>query len=226
MRRLCWKRLETNNSFMIDSEKIIRLLKKEYPNAKYYLNFSNPLELFVAAILSAQVRDEVVNSATPILFKKYKTAKDYSEADLDELIKDIKRISFAGNKAKNIISACKILAEKYNGKVPDKMGNLVNLPGIGRKTANAILQNAFNVVEGVVVDTHVIRVSYRLGWTKNTNPEKIEQDLMKSVNKKYWKDLPHLLKAHGRAVCRAPIPTCSKCILNNLCPRVGVNKNI
>lgn len=209
---------------MQNLEKIIGLLKKQYPDAKYYLNFSNPLELLVAAILSAQVRDEVVNSVTKDLFKKYKKAEDYSKADLDELVKDIKKISFAGNKAKNIKEACSILLEKYNGKVPDKMEDLVELPGIGRKTANAILQNAFDIVEGVVVDTHVIRVSYRLGWTKNANPEKIEQDLMKSTDKKYWKEIPHLLKAHGRAICKAPVPSCSKCVLNKLCPKQGVIK--
>lgn len=209
---------------MSSPEKALNLLKNEYPDAKYYLDFSSPLELLVAAILSAQARDEVVNSVTKDLFKKYKKSEDYSKADLNELVKDIKKISFAGNKAKNIIGACRILAEKYNGKVPDKMDELVDLPGIGRKTANAILQNAFNIVEGIVVDTHVIRVSYRLGWTKNTNPEKIEQDLMKSTDKKHWKEMPHLLKAHGRAICKAPLPSCSKCVLNKLCPKQGVIK--
>lgn len=207
-------------------EKIISLLKKEYPDAKYYLNFSNPLELMVAAILSAQVRDEVVNAATKELFRKYRTAEDYANADLKELTDCVKSVTFAENKAKNIKNACRILAEKHDSQVPKNMEELTSLPGIGRKTANSILQNAFNIVEGVIVDTHVIRLSYRLGWTKNTNPEKIEQDLMKLIGKKYWKELPHLLKNHGRAVCRSPIPECSKCILNKLCPKQGVVKSL
>lgn len=202
----------------------LKILKKEYPHTKYYLNFSNPLELLVAAILSAQVRDTAVNATTPALFKKYKTAKDYAKADWNQLANDIKSVTFPGAKAKNIIAACKILAEKHGGKVPDSMEELVELPGIGRKTANAILQNAFDKVEGVVVDTHVIRVSYRLGWTKQTNPEKIEQDLIRLFHKKEWKKLPHLMKDHGRAVCRAPVPSCSKCAVNKLCPKQGVTK--
>lgn len=204
----------------------LRLLKKEYPKTKYYLNFSNPLELLVAAIMSAQVRDTVVNATTPALFKKYRSAKDYASAGLNELSGDIKAVTFPGAKAKNIIAACKILAAKHNGKVPDSMEELVELPGIGRKTANAILQNAFNKVEGVVVDTHVIRVSYRLGWTKQTNPEKIEKDLTQLFPKKDWKKLPHLLKDHGRAVCRAPTPICSTCVLNKICPKQGVTKRL
>lgn len=205
---------------------VVKLLQKEYPKAKYYLNFSNPLEVLVAAILSAQVRDAVVNAATPALFKKYKTAKDYASADLEELISCISKVSFAGNKARNIKASCKIIVEKHNGKVPQTMKELVELPGIGRKTANAILQNAFNVVSGVVIDTHCIRVGYRLGWTKNKNPDKIEKDLMSLFPKSQWKKLPHLLKDHGRAICGAPIPSCSKCILNKLCPKQGVTKKL
>ncbi len=206
--------------------KIIELLKKNYPNAKYYLNFSNPLELLVAAILSAQVRDEKVNAITPNLFKKYKSTKDYANADLKELIKDIKGITFAGNKAKNIVNACKILIEKYNGKVPDEMEDLVSLPGIGRKTANTILINAFNKIEGIPCDTHVLRLSFRLGWTKSKKPEDVEKDLMKIIPKKDWKKIAYLLKAHGRAICKAPIPYCSKCFLNKLCPKKGVTKKL
>ncbi|MEM5872394.1 MAG: endonuclease III [Candidatus Aenigmatarchaeota archaeon] len=207
-------------------EKVIELLKKNYPNAKYYLNFSNPLELMVAAILSAQVRDEVVNATTPKIFKKYKTAKDYANADLKEFTKEISAVTFAGMKAKNIINACKILVEKYNGKVPDKMEDLTSLPGIGRKTANTILINAFNKVEGIPVDTHVIRLSFRLGWTKSKKPEEIEQDLMKIIPKEDWKKIAYMLKAHGRAVCQAPIPFCSKCFLDKICPKNGVNKRL
>lgn len=205
---------------------IIELLKKEYPHAKYYLNFSSPLELMVAAILSAQVRDEVVNATTPNLFKKYKTAKDYAGTKLNDLVNDIKSVTFAGNKAKNIINACKILVEKYDGKIPKAMVELTSLPGIGRKTANTILINAYNIVEGIPCDTHVIRLSQRLGLSKNKDPDKIEQDLMKLIPKEEWKKIPYLLKAHGRAVCQAPNPYCSKCMLNKLCPKIGVEKQL
>ena len=211
---------------MSNVSKVIELLKKNYPNAKYYLNFSNPLELMVAAILSAQVRDEVVNATTPKIFAKYKNAKDYANADLKEFTKEISAVTFAGMKAKNISSACKILVEKYNSKVPNTMENLTSLPGIGRKTANTILINAFNIVEGIPVDTHVIRVSYRLGWTKSKKPEEIEQDLMKLIPKEDWKKIAYLIKAHGRAICKAPIPFCSKCFLNDICPKQGVTKKL
>lgn len=207
-------------------EKTITLLKKEYPHAKYYLNFSNPLELLVAAILSAQVRDEVVNATTPHLFRRYKTASDYAAAPLSELENTIKSITFYKNKAKNIKGACKILDSKYGGKVPKTIDELTELPGIGRKTANAILINAFDIVIGIPVDTHVIRVSYRLGWTKQKNPDKIEQDLMKIIPKGAWKNIPYLLKDHGRAVCKAPVPECSRCVLTNLCPKQGVTKRV
>ena len=204
----------------------IELLNSHYPKAKYYLDFSSALELMVAAIMSAQVRDDVVNATTQKLFKKYKTAKDYASADLKVLTDDISSVTFAGNKAKNIRNACKILVEKYGGKVPDTMEQLIELPGIGRKTANAILINGFNKVVGIPCDTHVIRLSYRLGWTNNTNPDKIEQDLMKLIPKDNWKKIPYLLKDHGRAICKAPIPSCSICFLNNSCPKKGVAKKL
>jgi endonuclease-3 len=212
---------------MVDKQKaieIVKLLKKEYPHAKYYLNFSNPLELLVAAILSAQVRDEVVNATTANLFKKYRSAKDYATADLQELIDDIKSVTFAGNKARHIKEACKILVEKYNGKVPNTMEELTSLPGVGRKTANTILINAFGKVEGIPVDTWVIKVSNRLGWVKTPNPEEIEQKLMEIIPKSEWKTIAYRIKAHGRAVCQS-IPYCSKCPLNNLCPKCGVTKH-
>ncbi len=196
------------------------LLKRAYPKAKYYLNFSNPLELLVAGILSAQCTDEAVNRTTEQLFKRYITAKDYVFLRDD----DVKGITFFKNKAANIRKTAKILSDKYNGKVPSTMEELISLPGIARKTANVILQNAYNKVEGIVIDTHCIRLSYRLGWTKNIKPEKIEQDLMKLFDKREWKMLPHLLKNHGRAICKAPIPYCNKCFLFKLCPRNGVKK--
>lgn len=200
-------------------------LKRLYPNARYYLNFSSPLELLVAAILSAQVRDSVVNATTPALFKKYKTARDYALADLQTLIRDIRPVSFPANKARHITAACAILVEQYHGNVPDTLDQLVNLPGIGRKTANAILINAFGKVEGIVVDTHVIRVAYRLGWTTNTKPEEIERDLMKLIPKADWVRVTWLLKDHGRAVCSAPVPASSRCTLGSECPKAGVKKH-
>jgi len=202
----------------------VKRLNKEYPKAKYYLNWSTPLELFVAAMLSPQVRDEVVNSCTPKLFSKYKTAKDYENANLKEFIEIIKPISFPAMKAARIQKACKILVEKFDGKVPDTIEELTTISGIGRKTANTILMNAFGKVLGVPVDTHVQRLSYRLGWTKNKDPDKIEEDLMKLIPKVYWKKLPYQLKAHGRAVCQAPTPYCSKCFLSDVCPKNGVTK--
>jgi endonuclease III len=205
---------------------VVDLLKKNYPDAKYYLNFSNPLELMVAAIMSAQVRDEVVNATTPKIFGKYKKSSDYANADLKELTKEISHVTFSSMKAKNIISACKILVEKYGSKVPDTMEDLTSLPGIGRKTANTILINAFGKVEGIPTDTHVIRLSLRLGWTKSKKPEDIEQDLMKIIPRESWKSISYLLKAHGRAVCTAPAPTCSKCFLDKICPKNGVTKKL
>lgn len=204
--------------------KVWQILRKAYSKAKYYLNFSNPLELLVAAILSAQARDEVVNAATVELFKKFKSAQDYAKASVEEIIKCIKNISFAGNKARNIKAACEILVKKFGGKVPKTMEELTALPGIGRKTAIVILTNAYGIVPGVVVDTHVIRVAYRLGWTDQKNPEKIEQDLNALLPKKLWKETQWILKAHGRAVCRAPYPFCSKCLVNKICPKRGVAK--
>ncbi|MCI0529312.1 MAG: endonuclease III [Nitrospira sp.] len=206
--------------------KVLTELKRLYPHAKYYLNFSSPLELLVAAILSAQVRDTVVNATTPQLFKKYKTAQDYAGADLETLIQEISPVTFPANKAKYIKQACKILVEKYHGKVPDTVDQLVELPGIGRKTANVILINAFGKIEGIVVDTHVIRVAYRLGWTKSKNPEKIEEDMMKIIPGEDWARVTWLLKNHGRAVCKAPTPECSRCTLEPYCPRAGVTKHM
>ncbi len=203
---------------------VLRILKKSYPNAKYYLDFKNSLELLVAAILSAQVRDEVVNASTPALFAKYRKAENYAKASVSDLLKYISKISFAGNKAKHIIEACMILVKNHNGKVPKTIDGLTELPGIGRKTAIVILTNAFDIVEGVVVDTHVIRLSFRLGWTKNVNPGKIEKDLDTLIPKQYWKETQWLLKAHGRAVCQAPTPYCSKCVVAKLCPKAGVKK--
>ena len=212
------------NYFMSNQEKVFGLLKKVYPQATYYLNYSNPLELMVGAILSAQCTDERVNKVTPAIFKKYKNAKDYANAKQVIFESEIRSTGFYRNKAKNIIAACRIIAEKHNGKIPSTMRELLELPGIARKTANVLLQNIYNRVEGIVVDTHVIRIAQRLGWTKQKDPEKIEQDLMKIFPQDHWKWIPHLLKSHGRVVCKAPTPDCSKCFLKGVCPKIGVTK--
>ncbi|MBI2141181.1 endonuclease III [Candidatus Woesearchaeota archaeon] len=207
---------------MAKAEEITAILKKQYPNTRYYLNFSNPLQLMVAAVLSAQCRDEAVNAVTAKLFQKYKTAADFTKLEEG----DIKSITFFNNKAKNIREACRIIMARFSGKVPETMDELVTLPGIGRKTANVILINAFNKVSGIAADVHVLRVGYRLGLTKNTSPDKVEKDLMAVVPKSEWKRITWLLKDHGRAVCRAPIPYCSKCVLDKVCPKNGVTKRL
>ncbi|MBI4153076.1 endonuclease III [Candidatus Woesearchaeota archaeon] len=212
---------------MPNQKPVLSILHKTYPDLHHYLQFSNHLELLVATILSAQIRDSVVNAATPTLFKKYKTAKDYANAGINEIIGLLQGITYAGTKAKYIKETGKILHEKYNGHVPKTMEQLTELPGIGRKSANAILQNAFNIVEGIVVDTHVLRVSYRLGWTTtDKNAVKSEMELMQAIPKSEWKTLPWLMKNHGRAICKAPTPVCSKCVVNKFCPKQGVTKKL
>ncbi len=210
----------------MNNEQIITKLKEHYPDARYYLDFSNPVELLVAAILSAQAKDETVNAATKELFKKYKTARDYAEANLGQLEKEIGKVSFYRNKAKNIKDACKIIVDRHDGVVPKTINELISLPGIARKTANTILINAYGIVEGIPVDTWVIKVGYRLGLTRNTNPDKIESDFMQSIAKKYWGEIAYILKAHGKAVCRSPFPYCSKCLLDKDCPKQGVTKKL
>lgn len=210
----------------MSAQKMLGILKRKYPRVKYYLNFSKPLELMVAAILSPMVRDEVVNASTPALFKRFRSAKAYSEASASEIGKYINKISFYRTKAKNIKGACKIIVEKHGGKVPSDVNELRKLPGIGRKVAVAIVINGFNKIVGIPCDTHCIRLSYRMGWTKNKNPDKIEKDLMKLFPRREWKRLPWILKAHGRALCKAPVPVCSKCPLNKICPKKGVGKKV
>ena len=198
---------------------ILKRLKKEYPDVKgTALNYSNPLELLVATILSAQTTDERVNIVTARLFKKYREARDYANASLEELQNDIKSINFYRNKAKYIKEACKIIVEKYGGKVPDSMEELVKLPGVSRKTANVVLSNAFRKDEGIVVDTHVMRLSKRLGLSNERDRDKIEQDLMKKYPKESWFDIANLLITHGRRVCKARNPDCNNCVLKDICP--------
>ncbi|RME54263.1 endonuclease III [Candidatus Woesearchaeota archaeon] len=199
--------------------KELKLLKKEYGDVKYYLDFKTPFQLLVGVILSAQCTDEVANRVLQELFKKYKTPKDFAAMPLSKLENLIKSTGFYKNKAKGIKNASKMLIEKFHGKVPDNMEDLLKLPSIGRKSANVILQNAFNKVEGIVVDTHVVRLSRRLGWSSSPNADKIEQDLIKVFPRKEWLHLPHLLKAHGKKVCTSK-PKCDVCVLSSLCPKL------
>ena len=210
---------------MLTVEIVFSILKKEYPKAKIALTHHNPLQLLISVILSAQCTDKRVNMVTPTLFKKYRKAEDYAYGDLDDLKQIIRSTGFFNAKAKNIQNTCKIIVEKYNGKVPQTMDSLLKLPGVGRKTANIVLSNAFGKLEGIAVDTHVKRITYRLGLTKNTNPVKIEQDLIKLLPKEKWNHYTYLIIEHGRAICKAPIPICSKCILKKECPKTSVNKS-
>lgn len=198
--------------------KILRLLQKTYPTAHCELDFKSPLELLVATVLSAQCTDARVNMVTPAVFKKYKTVEDYAGANQGELEEMIRSTGFFRNKAKNIIACCKEILEKHGGKIPMDIEVFTTLPGIGRKTANVILGNAFGMNQGVVVDTHVIRLSQRLGLSKNQNPEKIEQDLMKIVPQKDWTLVAHWLTWHGRRRCYARKPDCYHCELKDVCP--------
>ena len=197
---------------------IISRLIKKYRNPKIALHYKNPVQLLVSTILSAQCTDKMVNKVTKELFKKYKSVEDYANAELSELEKDIKKTGFFRNKSKNIKNACKMLIEKFGGQVPSTMKEMLLLPGVARKTANVVLTSAYGVIEGIVVDTHVKRLSQRLGLTKNDNPEKIEKDLMNIVPKDKWAQFSFLLISHGREICQARKPICSKCILNDLCP--------
>jgi len=210
-----------NNDQMTTRERVAQLLKawpKVYPNAHCELDFRNPLQLLVATILSAQATDKRVNMVTPALFKKYRTAKDYADAPQAELENAIKSTGFYRNKTKSIRGAMRAIVEKHGGKVPDTMEELCALPGVGRKTANVVLGNAFHKDEGIVVDTHVIRLSQRLGLTKHKDPVKIELDLMKLVPLEHWTDWSHWLIWHGRRRCYARKPDCSECEVFRLCP--------
>jgi endonuclease-3 len=206
---------------MTTRERVAELLKawpKIYPTAHCELDFHNPLQLLVATVLSAQSTDKRVNMVTPALFRKYRSAKDYADAPQPELENVIKSTGFYRNKAKSIRGAMREIVEKHSGKVPDTMEELCALPGVGRKTANVVLGNAFHKNEGIVVDTHVIRLSQRLGLTKQKDPVKIEQDLMKLIPREYWTDWSHWLIWHGRRRCYARKPDCSQCEVFKLCP--------
>ncbi len=200
------------------ARQIMDILSKAYPDPRIELNYSNPLELLVATILSAQSTDKTINTVTKELFKKYRTPKDYADADIGTFEQEIKSSGFYHNKAKNIIAAAKILVEKYDSKVPNTMEDLLTLPGVARKTANIVLASAYGIAAGIAVDTHVKRVSFRLGLTKETDPVKIEKDLLAVIPKGYWISTNKRMVLLGRYVCTAKKPLCSKCVLNKVCP--------
>ncbi len=206
------------NSSSAPATEVIGRLKAEYPDARTELNWTNPLELLVATMLSAQTTDVRVNGVTESLFAKYRTAEDYAGAPPGELEEDIRPTGFYRNKARSLRGMARALVDEHEGEVPRTMQELVALPGVGRKTANVVLGNAFGMDEGIVVDTHVRRVSGRLGLTQSEDPAKIEQDLMKVVPEEDWTIFSHLLIFHGRRTCRARKPDCPSCIINDICP--------
>lgn len=203
------------------AQKIESLLRKEYPSPTIALEYSTPLQLLIAVILSAQCTDLRVNVVTPALFGKYRTAQEFANADIKELEQVIHSTGFFRNKAKNIVACCKALVEDYGGEVPATMDELIQLPGVGRKTANCVLGAAFGIPSGIVVDTHVMRLATRLGLTGNTQPEKIEIDLSELIAKNDWIHFGNALIHHGRKICDARKPQCAMCVLEKLCPSAG-----
>ena len=197
---------------------ILKRLRREYPEPETALNFKNPFELLVATILSAQATDVHVNRVTESLFKKYKSVKDYADASPGTFQRDISSINFYKTKAKNIQGSAKMVMERFNSKVPKTMDELVSLPGVARKTANIVLSNAYGINEGIAVDTHVKRLAYRLGLTKNEDPAKIEKDLIAVTLREEWGNLSHLLIFHGRKTCQAKKPKHDECVLYDICP--------
>lgn len=199
-------------------EEIIRRLKKAYPRSHTALQFETPFQILVATILSAQSTDEQVNKVTPALFRKYKSASDFAEASPEKLEKEVRSTGFYRNKTKSIIGASKKIVEDFGGEVPDRMEDLITLPGVARKTANIVLSSGFKKAEGIAVDTHVKRLSQRLGLSGEKNPDKIEQDLLDLVPRKEWIDFNYMLVNHGRKVCQARKPDCPACVLRSMCP--------
>lgn len=217
---------ETLENLKARTRDIIRRLKRAYPDAKCSLNYSNPFELLVATILSAQCTDERVNMVTADLFRKYRKPADYLGVSPHELEKDIQSTGFFRNKTKSIQGTSRVLTEQYGGQVPQTMDQLLELPGVARKTANVVLGNAFAIKSGVVVDTHVTRLSHRLGLTPQKTAEKIERDLVGIVPKKDWVIFSHLLIAHGRKICKARNPQCAECAIEKLCPSSSLKTGI
>ena len=201
-------------------------LHKEYPDTTISLDFSTRLELLVAVILSAQCTDERVNSVTDDLFEKYPSVADYAAADQEELAEDLNSVTYYNNKAEYIRSACRQIREEHDGEVPDTMAELTDLKGVGRKTANVVLQHGHDVVEGVVVDTHVQRLTRRLGITEEERPEAIEPELMDLLPEAEWREFTHLCISHGRAVCTARNPDCEDCVLEDICPSSKLDADV
>jgi endonuclease-3 len=209
---------ESHQALVRRCAKITAILKKLYPHATTRLHHADPLQLLIATILSAQCTDDRVNLVTQDLFARYRSAADFAATTQTELEEQVRTTGFFRNKAKNIRAACRRIVDAYGGKVPDTMDNLLSLPGVARKTANVVLGNAFGKNEGVVVDTHVIRLSGRLGFSRHSDPVKIEQDLMALVPRTGWTVFAHLLIFHGRAICTARKPRCPDCPINKFCP--------
>ena len=199
-------------------EEILRRLKRGYPSPKVALNYNTPFELLVATILSAQTTDILVNKITQDLFNKYKSIKDYADSPVETLQKDISSVNFYKTKAKNIQHAARIIIEKFHSEVPKTMDELISLSGVARKTANIVLTNVYGINDGIAVDTHVKRLSFRLGLTKNEDPVKVEKDLMDITNKEEWGNLSNLLVLHGRKICQAKKPKHQECVLYDICP--------
>ena len=217
---------ESSDDLKARTRVIIRKLKRAYPDAKCSLNHSNPFELLVATILSAQCTDERVNIVTADLFRKYTKPEDYLKVSPRELEKDIQSTGFFRNKTKSIQGTSKVLTEEYGGQVPHTMEELLELPGVARKTANVVLGNAFDIKAGVVVDTHVTRLSHRLGLTQEKTAEKIERDLIPIVPKKDWVIFPHLMISHGRKICKARNPLCAECPVEKVCPSSSLKTGV
>lgn len=203
-------------------QEIMQRLEKLYPNARYELDFSTPLELLVATILAAQCTDVRVNAVTKDLFQKYRSARDYATANQEELEEDVRPTGFYRNKAKSIRAACQYLVDHHRGEVPRTLAEMVRIPGVGRKTANVILGNAFGIVEGFIVDTHVGRLARRFGWSEQEDALKAEQELMRLVPRQEWLNVAHRMILHGRVVCQARKPACGRCVLAEVCPSAEV----
>ncbi len=206
--------------------KIIQLLKEKYPDVKCSLKFKNNFEMMVSAMLSAQCSDAAVNKATPRLFERFKSPADFADASVEEIEEYIKTLGLYKGKAGNIQKTCQILVEKFNGQVPQEYEDLIELPGIGRKIATAILSTCFGKLEGITIDTHNIRLNQRLGLTKFKDAKRIEQDLLPLVPKKYWDEYSLLMIYHGREVCKARKPLCHRCVLSEICPKIGIENQV
>jgi endonuclease-3 len=208
------------------AREVLDRLYEEYPDTTISLHFSNRLELLIAVMLSAQCTDERVNKETEHLFEKYRSVEDYADADVDELSEDIGSITYHNSKADYIVTSAQTIRDEHDGDVPDTMDELTELKGVGRKTANVVLQHGHDVVEGIVVDTHVQRLTRRLGITEEKSPKKIEQDLISLVPEDDWQQLTHLFISHGRAVCDARNPDCSSCVLEDICPSSKLDADV